>query len=285
MLFKSGYYQTMTQKIRPAGCAGKYYSNQKSILEREVAVFLENATPLKHINTVYGLIAPNDNFFSSGGVAARSYRQIIDRDIDNVIIISSSRHTYYEEISVFNGEAYNTPMGRVNIASELATEIADGHENIILSDMGHETEENGIEVQLPFLQQIFYDFTVVPIMMGNQDTENIRLLSDAITRAVSGKKALIVASTNLSENHPYEQAVRVDKNAVAFIEKFDAEGLNEQYQAGAIEMSSGGAAICAMQVCKKIGAQKSNVLLYRNSGDMGTDKNTVTGYLAAVFYD
>jgi len=275
----------MSQRIRPAYCAGKYYSKQKSILEREVAVFLENAAPLENVRHVYGLIAPNDDYYSSGGVAARSYRQIIDQDFDYVIIISSSQHTYFEEISLFNGEAYETPMGKVPVATELIQQIAGVSDKIIISDIGHEADENGIEVQLPFLQQILYEFRVVPIMMGNQDPENIRLLADALVEVANGKNVLFVASTNLSQNHTYQQAVRLDKEVVGLVEKCQVDELNRRYQEGAIEMSSGGAAICLMQTCCQLGAEKSQVLLYRNSGDMGTEKNAVTGYLSAVLYD
>ncbi len=274
----------MPEIIRPEGCAGDFYSRQKTILEREVAVFLENSSQLSNVNEVYGLIAPNDTQYVCGGVAARAYRQIIDHDFEYVVIISPSHHTYFEEISIFNGDGYQTPLGAVKTDKAIIETLRGYHEKIITSELGHEPDEHGIEIQLPFLQQILYDFKLIPIVMGNQDSENIQILSDALQHAFRGKSVLFVASTNLSSNHSYQQATTLDKTAINLIEHFDSRGLEAEFQSGVVEMSGGGAAITVMNVSRKMGADKANVVLYRNSGDMANKKEKVTGYLAAVFY-
>ncbi|HED10601.1 MAG TPA: AmmeMemoRadiSam system protein B [Caldithrix abyssi] len=284
MLVKTRFYEKMSKVIRPAGCAGSFYSKQKAILEREVAVFLENSSQLNDVNEVYGLIAPNDAQYVCGGVAARAYRQIIDHDFEYVVIISPSHHTYFEEISIYNGNGYQTPLGTVKTDKEMIEALCGQHEKIIASELGHEPDEHGIEIQLPFLQQILYDFKLIPIVMGNQDSENIQLLTDALLSVFRGKSVLFVASTNLSSNHSYQQASTLDKTAINLVNHFDNRGLEAEFQSGVVEMSGGGAAITVMNVSKKMGADKAEVVLYRNSGDMANKKEKVTGYLAAVFY-
>ena len=115
----------MEQLIRKCGASGKLYSSKKNILEREVAVFLESSPEIKIPNKVYGLIVPNSEYITSGAVAARAYRQIIDKEFDYVVIISSPRHTYFEEISFFNGDAFSTPIGDVKVAREIINEISE----------------------------------------------------------------------------------------------------------------------------------------------------------------
>ena len=77
----------MGKTIRLPGFGGNYYSKQKGILEREVAVLLENAHPVKVPGQVYGIVAPSDKQIISGGVAARAYGQLVDQDIEYVVII------------------------------------------------------------------------------------------------------------------------------------------------------------------------------------------------------
>ncbi len=284
MFVKTRIYERMEKLIRQPGSAGKLYSNQKNILEREVAVFLESSKGEKSLNNVYGMIVPNDELMISGGVAARAYRQILDLEIDQVVIISTSQHTYFEEVSLFKGDAYSTPIGQVNIDKDLIWQISNSHDSLISSTIGHEMDEHSIEIQLPFLQQVLYSFKLIPIMMGNQDAENIKILSQVLSDALKGKNVLIIASSNLSTHFSREKAAILDKIALEHIEKFETDKLNDEFQNGAIEMNGGGAVITAMNVCKNLGATKSKVLLYRNSGDMGNPKDKVTGYLSALFY-
>ncbi|KAA3614939.1 MAG: AmmeMemoRadiSam system protein B [Calditrichaeota bacterium] len=284
MFVKTRIYERMEKLIRQPGSAGKFYSKQKNILEREVAVFLESSKVEKEANNVYGLIVPNDELMVCGGVAARAYRQILDLDIDYVVVISTSLHTYFEEVSLFKGDAYSTPIGDVNIDKDLVWQLANSNDALISSTLGHEMDEHGIEIQLPFLQQVLYSFKLIPIIMGNQDSANIDALTTALSGALKGKNALIIASSNLSTHFSREKASVIDKNALDYIGNFDASKLNEEFQEGDIEMNGGGAVITAMNVCKNLGATKSKVLLYRNSGDMGNSTDQVTGYVSAMFY-
>ena len=284
MYLKTRIYERMEKLIRQPGSAGKFYSKQKNILEREVAIYLESSKVEKNLKNIYGMIVPNDQLMDSGGVAARSYRQIVDLDIEYVVVISNSHHTYFEEVSLFKGDAFSTPIGEVTIDKDIVWQIANSNEKLISSTLGHEIEEHGIEIQLLFLQQVLYSFKLIPIMMGNQDAENINILSKALAESLKGKNVLIVASSNLSTHYSREKASIIDKIALDHIGNFDTEKLNKEFLQGAIEMSGGGAVITTMNVCKQLGATKSKVLLYRNSGDIGSSKDQVTGYVAAIFY-
>lgn len=275
----------MSDKIRKAGVAGSFYSDNKETLERDVAVFLENSHPVEIVTKIYGLIAPHAGYMYSGGVAARAYRQIVDRDFDLVVIVSPSHKIYFEEISVYNGSAYQTPLGDVPVDQEMAYKLASLNPKIILSDLGHDIDEHALEVQLPFLQQIFYDFKLVPIVMGNQDQANVDILAEALAKLLKDKKALIVASSDLSHFHSYDKAKLLDDVVIEDIKNYDYKKLAQDLQNGVCEMCGGGPAMVAMKACEKLGANKSKVLLYRNSGDVTGDRDQVVGYVSAMFYE
>ena len=269
---------------RKPGVAGLFYSGEENTLEREVAVFLENSPQEEIVTEIFGLVVPHAGYMYSGGVAARSFRQLFERDFDVVVIIAPSHHIYFEEISVYKGSAYETPLGKVNIAQELSKEISDQDENIILSDLGHESGEHSLEVQLPFLQQVLFDFELVAIMMGNQDRKNVDILSKALTKVLPGKNALLVASSDLSHYHSDNKAVLLDKVVIDHINNFDETGLDQDLQKGSCEMCGAGPVMTVMKVSRNLGADKSKVLLYRNSGDVTGERGQVVGYLSAMFY-
>ena len=271
-------------KVRLPGVAGLFYSGQKNTLEREVAIFLETATPLEIVSEVYGLVAPHAGYMYSGGVAARSYRQVLDREYEVVVVIAPSHHVYFEEISVYDGDAYQTPLGNVEVHKELAKELTQKHPNIIYSDIGHEKDEHSLEVQLPFLQHVLGDFLLIPIVMGNQDHGNIQILSDALSDLLKDKKALIVASSDLSHYYSSDKAMVLDSVVVEHINNFDEDRLEKDLQVGLCEMCGGGPVITMMKTCRNLGANKSKVLIYRNSGDVTGERDQVVGYLSAMIY-
>jgi MEMO1 family protein len=272
------------QKIRQPMVAGMFYPQKKLTLEREIAMLLENAMD-KHISgKVISLIVPHAGYLYSGGVAARAYRQIIDVNIDVVVVISPSHREYFKEVSIYDGYAYSTPLGHIPVERPLALELAQTHPNIIMSDVGHRYDEHALEVQLPFLQKVIDNFTLLPIVMGDQNKENINALAEGLFEILQNKKALIVASTDLSHFYSYDRAALLDEVVVENIKNFNEDKLLSDLKADRCEMCGSGPAITAMKASKMLGADKSEVLLYRNSGDVTGDKSEVVGYMSAVIY-
>lgn len=271
-------------KIRKPAVAGMFYPGNSETLEREVAVFLESAHPERNVNEIYGLVAPHAGYMYSGGVAARAYRQVMDRDYDVVVVISPSHHVYFEKISVYDGDYYETPLGLVPVEKDLSLALADADPQIIYSSIGHEGQEHALEVQLPFLQHVLEDFKLIPVVMGNQNLENIIALSEGLSKVLQGQKALIVASSDLSHYHSYDEAVRMDSIVVAHINNYTEENLYDDLVSGVCEMCGGGPVISMMKACRNLGADKSKVILYRNSGDVTDERSQVVGYLAAMIY-
>jgi len=272
------------QKIRPPMVAGMFYPQKKQTLEREVAMLLENAQEKNISGRVLSLIVPHAGYLYSGGVAARAYRQIMDANLDVVVVISPSHREYFKEISIYDGYAYSTPLGNIPVDRVLALELTQTHPQIVLSDIGHRYDEHALEVQLPFLQKVLEDFSLLPIVMGDQNKDNIDALAEGLFEILQNKKALIVASTDLSHFYNYDRAALLDEVVVENVKDFDEEKLLSDLNADRCEMCGGGPAIVAMKASQLLGADKSDVLLYRNSGDVTGDKSEVVGYLSAVIY-
>jgi AmmeMemoRadiSam system protein B len=271
-------------KIREPAVAGLFYPADKVKLEKEIALFLEKSPIYDGCERIYGLAAPHAGYIYSGGVAAQAYRQLMGKSFDVVVVISPSHTVYFNKISVYNGDAYRTPLGDISIDQELAWEICERNPKIELSGLGHDGEEHALEVQLPFLQYVLNGFKLLPIVMGDQSLLNIDILSDALVHTLKDRNALIIASSDLSHFHDYETAVELDQRVVGAINIFNEDKLYDELRNDKCEMCGGGPVIATMKACKKLGANKSKVLTYRNSGDVTGDRSRVVGYLSALFY-
>ena len=271
--------------IRLPAVAGLFYPAKKMELDREVAIYLENAPEAEIPGRIIGIVAPHAGYMYSGGVAAHAYRQIVDADIDVVAIISPSHREYFTEISVFDGSAYTTPLGSVSIARDLAVKLADFNPQIILSEKGHRFEEHALEVQLPFLQKVLEDFRLLPIVMGEHSHDNIETLAAGLRSVLHDQKALIVASSDLSHFYNAAKAKSLDLQVKERIAAFDPDALFADLQSGNCEMCGGGPVVTAMKACALLGANHSQVMMYRHSGEVTGDKSEVVGYLSALFYE
>ena len=271
-------------KIRPPSVAGMFYPEKKMDLDQEVAMVLEESKDYNIPGEIVSIIVPHAGYMYSGGVAARAYRQMLNRKIDTVVVIAPSHREYFREISVYDGHAYSTPLGTVPVDKVLAQNFAETNPEIILSEKGHRFDEHALEVQLPFLQKIFDDFRFLPIVMGEHTRENINMLAQGLYQVLKNENTLIVASTDLSHFYNNEEASALDQVVIENIKNFDEEKLYQDLHSGKCEMCGGGPAMAAMKASKLFGAKKSEVLLYRNSGDITGDKSEVVGYLSAVFY-
>ena len=271
------------QKIRHPAVAGMFYSEKKISLDQDVAMVLEESREIDVKGDIIGMVVPHAGYIYSGGVAARAYRQLVDSDIEIVVVIAPSHCEYFTEISIYDGFAYATPLGTLPVDKELAQQLTEQSPQIVLSEKGHRFEEHALEVQLPFLQKVIENFRFVPIVMGEHSQDNITSLANGLSQVLHGKRALIVASSDLSHFYNDEKANVLDQVVVDDIENFDDDKLFRDLQSGECEMCGGGPVVAAMKACKQLGATKSQVLLYRNSGDITGDRDEVVGYLSAIF--
>ena len=114
--------------------------------------------------------------------------------------------------------------------------------------------------------------------------ETCQSLASAIAETVRGKNVLLIASSDLSHFHSYDEAVKLDKIVLNHIERFDPEGLNRDLRSNRCEACGGGPVISIMLAAKALGANQGKVLKYLNSGDVTGDRSRVVGYAAGVFY-
>ena len=264
---------------RPAVCADdRWYPSRSADLRDAVTQYLEAATAEDH-GSVLGLIAPHAGYFFSGHVAGVAYRQVQNDDFATVALIGPD-HTGVTSggLAMPAYSSWRTPLGDVPVDVDLADTIcAQLPIRHVQSD-----GEHSLEVQLPFLQVALGKFNLLPVIMGDQSPSACKTLGEAVAQAVSGRRCLLVASTDLSHFFPDDQARRLDETTLNYVQHFDIEGLAQAISRGEAHACGGGPVVAVMWAAKALGAKQAHLLKYANSADVWSDKRRVVGYAAAV---
>ena len=218
----------------------------------------------------------------SGRTAARAYALLKGEKFDAVVIVGPSHHSMFNGVTLFDGSAYQTPIGLVPINKEVQKRLLENCDCAFLSDEGHR-EEHSIEVQLPFLQRILGDFSFVPVPMGEQSFETCKKLANGLVKIGKEKNILFVASSDLSHYHPYARARELDRRVMEKIEKYDIEGLHKLFESGSAEACGAGPIMTIMMTAKELNANQATIVHSCNSGDVAGNRDAVVGYLSAVF--
>jgi MEMO1 family protein len=275
---------SMSEKeiVRASVVAGMFYERSSVALRKNIEEML-NSVHLPDIKgKVRALISPHAGYVYSGFTAAHVYKLLEGKKYDCIIAVGPSHQEYFDGISMFPGDAYETPLGKVPVDTEIRLELLQQDKNIAASVAGHR-KEHSLEVQLPFLQCVLGEFSFVPIIMGDQRRQLCEELSNAIARVMANKNILLIASSDLSHFHSYDEAMMLDKRVIKAVENFNPNLFIDELENKSFEACGGGPIAVSMRTAKQLGTNQVKILHYCNSGDVTGDKSGVVGYLAAAF--
>lgn len=270
------------KNIRQPAVAGLFYPSNSSELRNEILFMLSSAESKISPANVFGIVSPHAGYIYSGRTAAFGFNLLKDRNIDKVVIISPSHREYFQGVSIYDGDAYQTPLGVVEVDKELAEKIVEGSDSIFFGREGHR-QEHAVEVQIPFLQIVLKDFKIVPIVMGDQNKVYVNELANQISKAVDDK-TVVIASSDLSHFYPKNKAYELDSIVAKRISEFDYDKLQNDLDTRRCEACGGGPIVALMRSAALLNKKKSFILDRSDSGDVSGDNSEVVGYLSAAIY-
>jgi AmmeMemoRadiSam system protein B len=212
-------------------------------------------------------------------VAAHAYLRLAEaREPEVVVIVGPDHHGAGPAVALAPQARWQTPLGEVVTDHPARAALASG--GIPEDDLGHR-HEHSVEVQVPFLQVLGYQGAVVPVVMADQDHGTAMRLAGALSGALAGLEATMIASSDLSHYLPHEQAVRVDRAALAALVTGDARHLLREVERRAISMCGAGPVAAVLEAARRLGTGPVEVLRYATSGEVAGDRESVVGYVAA----
>jgi AmmeMemoRadiSam system protein B len=269
------------ESVRQSVIAGTWYPGSPPQLRRMIDGFLDGALPADLPGELVALIVPHAGYIYSGPVAAQAYALVRGRQYDLVAVVSPVHRMGIGHLAATNADFYETPLGRVPVARGALDTLAEE----CSVQYVEQDSEHALEIQLPFLQQVLLDgFQLLPVMMGSQTWETCTALAKGLTEALKDRKALLIASSDLSHFYPQPKAQRLDQVMLDRVNAFDPEGLSRDLASGSTEACGGGPVVAVLMAAKALGAAGARVLKYATSGDVTGDYSSVVGYMAAAVY-
>jgi len=275
-------------KVRPAAVAGAFYPADPQELSTMIDGMLAKAAPGPVDGEILAAVSPHAGYPYSGPVAAWTYAALKGHKYARVVVIAPSHYVGFGFTSVYDGDAYTTPLGTIPVDKEFARRLAKMNSTIELSDKGHQATadapEHSVEVELPWLQTVLGHFELVPIVMGDQSYESSRALGVALAKMLRNEHdTLVLASSDLSHYHTYDQAETIDHKTLHALEAWDYLSMSRNFETRVWEACGGAPIVAAMIYAERLGANKAEVLRYANSGDVTSDRTRVVGYSADLF--
>ena len=252
-----------------------FYPGNAPQLAAEVAELLDGVGTLEpKFGFPKALIVPHAGYIYSGAIAAHAYDELAAArgTIKRVVLFGPAHYVAGRGLALPECEAFDTPLGRIPLDEAGIAALAD-LKQVVRSAAAH-AQEHSLEVQLPFLQKMLGDFTLVPIAAGAALTEEV---VEVIERLWGGPETLIVISTDLSHYHAYDEARRVDGATLERIAAFSAD-LNYEEACGATALNG----LLQLAQRKKLSIR---LLAAANSGDTAGGKDRVVGYASFALYE
>jgi MEMO1 family protein len=268
-------------RIRQPAVSGLFYPADPTLLSLTVDRLLDDQPAARLAGRPLAIVSPHAGYAYSGPTAAAAYAVLRGIPFRTAVIVSPSHREYFNGISVYDGDAYRTPLGLINVDVELREKLLEHKGVIVSSPLGHR-DEHAVEVQLPFIQRINPEAKVLPIVMGDQRGEYCLILARALAGILT-PDCMLIASSDLSHFHDQGQALGRDRIIADDIASMQPMRLLDHLTEQKSEACGGGPIAVVMTAAQALGADGGTVLHQCTSGDVTGDMQRVVGYLSAAF--
>ncbi|UCH60664.1 MAG: AmmeMemoRadiSam system protein B [Anaerolineales bacterium] len=273
--------------IRPSPIAGQWYPADPRRLAESVDEYIHAAGSINIEGEIIAVMSPHAGHRYSGPVAGYAFAALQGLKPELVAVVSPMHYQYHEPLLTSAHEAYSTPLGSLMVDRQ----ALDALELQLQASLGFglapikNDPEHSLEIELPFLQRALQsEYRLLPVMVRDVSPRVTRALGKALAKTLSGRQALLVASTDFSHFYPQNVARNLDGEMLRRVETFDPAGLLKAEEEGKGFACGRGALAAVMWAAQELGANRAQVLNYATSGDVSGDLSQVVGYAAAVFY-
>ncbi len=260
--------------LRQPAVAGSFYPADAAILKQALSQFLTAPSTPPETAPPKALIAPHAGYIYSGAVAGRAYAQLIPftKIIRRVVLLGPAHRLAFRGLALPEADRFATPLGEIALDREATDRLA-RLPQVAINGAAH-AQEHALEVQLPFLQSVLPDFTLVPLLVGDAAAEQV---AEALETVWGGPETLIVISSDLSHYLPYDAARQADRDTV--------ESILRGHLLTRYAQACGALPINGLLLAARRHGLTPKLLANCNSGDTAGDRQKVVGYAAMEFLE
>jgi len=264
--------------IREPIAAGQFYPGSADGLQKMLESMVDDRAA--KINAI-GLVSPHAGYIYSGVVAGAVISKVKFKD--TFVLIGPNHTGRGKNFSIMTEGSWITPMGEVEIDSELAKQIL-ASSSYLTEDAAAHQYEHSLEVQVPFLQYFKADVRIVPIILGQARGDVYKKIGRELADAIKQSKhqVTILASSDMTHYEPQESARKKDNKAIEAILNLDADELLKRVADFDISMCGYAPVVALITAAKELGAKKAELVKYQTSGDASGDYSSVVGYAGII---
>jgi MEMO1 family protein len=271
--------------VRQPAVAGSFYPADSTELSTMVHKHLAGVPKSEEIDgELIALLVPHAGLVYSGPIAAYSYK-LLEKAQPTTVVLCGPSHRYpFRGLSVNGpGVGWRTPLGMVKCNDSLCRQLLKFNRMIGVIPQA-DTLEHCLEVQLPYLQTVLKNFTIVPVIMGQPDHETVRILGEALAALPNDGHTVLIAASDWQHYRPAAEGWPLDSMGMECVKALDPDRLERLLDTQGTEACGGGSILAVIQAAKARGANKVKILKHGDSGDLSGDKSSVVGYVAAAIY-
>jgi len=276
--------------VRRPAVAGGFYPAERGELQRALrGSYMHDLGPKRmppleeEAHGVVACVCPHAGYKYSGPIAAHSYLEMSAlRRPELVVVVGPNHYGIGGGVSTYKEGEWETPLGRVTIDSRASKELVE-LTGLVYFDPEAQRMEHSIEVQLPFLQQLYGQFDFLPICLAVQDMATARGLGKGIAKLLAGREAVLVASSDLTHYEPSAQARDKDMALLEHVKRMDVDGFYATMERMKVTACGYGAIAAVMEACTQLKFTRGELLKYATSGDVTGDDSEVVGYPSVRF--
>ncbi len=278
------------ENVRPSPLAGAWYSADAQLLEKMLQDYLVQADPPALNDRIVALISPHAGYAYSGQAAAYGFKVVQGKKYTRVIIIGPSHYERFHGIGVSSYDSYETPLGKVPVDKAVG-EMLSRHP-LFQHYPRAESREHSLEMQLPYLQAVLKNFSIVPLIVGDLNLNEYPQVAEQLVPYIAADTLIVVSSdfTHYGPQFGYlpftenvkENLQNLDMGSVKPILAKDCSGFNAYVQETGITIC-GSKPIGVLLHLLPAGTT-GQLLTYCTSGDLMKDFSSSVSYCSIVFY-
>ena len=192
------------EKVREPIVEGLFYPEKAEALAQTVAAFLGACH--EKPGSASAIVTPHGSYDRCGSVIAAAFKAAEQRDPEKIVLLGPVHREETDAVILPESSWFRTALGDVAVDEKSVETLLSCGTKFLKNDIPH-LEEHCLEVQLPFIQHLYPQATLVPILLGKTTKANVKTLSQGLYVAFgeSLKKTLFVVSTNFSDDRDPEE--------------------------------------------------------------------------------
>ncbi len=180
--------------IREPVVEGIFYPEDTDELTRLIASLMSHS-PAVPADPV-AIVTPHASLSYSGETMSAAFKRAARLPRDLVVLIGPVHRDEESVVILPESRRFRTPLGSSHVDESLRAHLLESSPTIVEDDIPH-LEEHCLEVQLPFVQYLFPNAGILPILMGSPATPTVTTLAQALSRIdemVDGSLLYVVSS-------------------------------------------------------------------------------------------